>query len=78
MKIRQTSAARQVKTTHYLTSDSTRTKSAHDTGKPLASARETALHSSQAISSPGPRHRREPTIEDLLADPSLCVWSTWK
>jgi len=72
MKTRQTSAARRTTETNCLTSDSLRAK-AHHTGKQLASARKTNQVSDVA-------HRddfREPTLEDLLADPSLCIWSSW-
>lgn len=71
MKTRQTSAAKQWTETNCLTSDSLK-RNAHHTGKQPASARKT-----NQVSDAARRYDRAPTIEDLIADPSLCVWSSW-
>jgi hypothetical protein len=73
MRTRRTSVARQRKSTDCLERDSQELKANH-TQKKVISARKVPIYPAPIAVAP---HRREPTIEDLIADPSLCVWSKW-
>jgi hypothetical protein len=51
-------------------------ENAHNKRKQLSSASKTPAQCDRPLVATVPE-RREPTLEDLIADPSLSIWSKW-